>query len=250
MKTFLFAALLSIALSAAARADDVQGIVLPFKAVSVSSPVLQDVIKDIEVDEGDQVKQGQVLAHLLNDREKLEVQRTENLIKRAQFEYDGMKKLTDEKVASEDNLIEKETDLQAAKLEYQLAQVELDEKTIKSPLSGIIVQRYKEPGEAVDRTEKMFDIVNIDQVYIRFDLQPGLIEKLEVGDKIPIHFPAHNGGLQQYEAAVSFIAPVIDAASGTYRVKLLLDNPNHEISAGMRGEADFTKPIRTAAAAQ
>ena len=43
------------------------------------------------------------------------------------------------------------------------------------------------------------------------------------------------------EAAVSFIDPRIDAASGLFRVKLLLDNPNHDIKAGMRGEADFTK---------
>jgi RND family efflux transporter MFP subunit len=231
------------------RADDVQGLVLPFKEVSVSSPVLQDNIKDIEVDEGDQVKKGDVLAHLLNDREQLEVQRCENLIKRAEFEYNGMKTLADEKLATKDSEIEKETDLEAAKLEYQLAVVALNEKTITSPLSGIVVQRYKEPGESVDRTEKLFDIVSIDQVYIRFYLEPGLIEKLAVGDKVPIHFPAFGNGAQQYEATIAFIDPRIDAASGLFRVKLLLDNPNHQIKAGMRGEADFTKPIRTAAAA-
>jgi RND family efflux transporter MFP subunit len=232
-----------------ARADEVQGLVLPFKQVSVSSPVLQDNVKDIEVDEGDQVKQGDVLAHLLNDRETLEVKRCENLIKRAEFEYKGMKTLADEKLATQDSEVEKETDLEAAKIEYSLAVVALDEKTIKSPLSGIVVKRYKEPGESVDRMEKLFDIVNIDQVYIQFYLEPGLIEKLAVKDKIPVRFPAYNGGTQQFEATVAFIDPRIDAASGLFRVKLLLDNPSHDIRAGMRGEADFGKPAKTAAAA-
>ena len=249
MKILSVLALLALTYPAIASADDVQGLVLPFKEVSVSSPVLQDNIKDIEVDEGDQVKQGDVLAHLLNDREQLEVQRCQNLIKRAEFEYNGMKALADEKLATKDSEVEKETDLEAAKLEYQLAVVALNEKTNKSPLSGIVVQRYKEPGESVDRTEKLFDIVSIDQVYIRFYLEPGLIEKLAVGDKIPVHFPAFNNGAQQYEATVSFIDPRIDAASGLFRVKLLLDNPNHDIKAGMRGEADFSKPAKTAAAA-
>ena len=248
MKILSLFALLALTYPAMIRAEDVQGLVLPFKEVAVSSPVMQDNIKDIEVDEGDQVKQGDVLAHLLNDREQLEVKRCENLIKRAEFEYKGMKTLADEKLATQDSEVEKETDLEAAKIEYQLAATALDEKTIKSPLSGIVVKRYKEPGESVDRTERLFDIVNIDQVYIQFYLEPELIEKLAVGDKVPVHFPAYINGAQEYEASVAFIDPRIDAASGLFRVKLLLDNANHDIKAGMRGEADFSKPAKTAAA--
>jgi len=248
MKALISIALFALTYPAIVRADDVQGLVLPFKEVSVSSPVLQDNIKDIEVDEGDTVKQGQVLAHLLNDREELDVKRTENLVQHAQFEYDGMKKLEEESDASKEAELEKETDLEAAKLDYQLAIVALEEKTIKSPLSGIVVKRYKEPGESVDRSERMFDIVNIDQVYIQFYLEPELIEKIAVGDKIAVHFPTYREGAQEYIATVSFVDPRIDAASGLFRVKLLLDNPRHEIRAGMRGDADFTKPVRTAAA--
>ena len=47
----------------------------------------------------------------------------------------------------------------------------------------------------------------------------------------------------KYKAKVSFIDPRIDAASQLFRVKLLLDNPNHEIKAGMSGLADFSKPV-------
>jgi multidrug efflux pump subunit AcrA (membrane-fusion protein) len=40
---------------------------------------------------------------------------------------------------------------------------------------------------------------------------------------------------------VSFIDPRIDAASVLFRVKVLLDNKDHKIKAGMRGVADFAK---------
>ena len=249
MKISSLLAILALAAPAIVRADAVQGLVLPYKEVSVSSPVLQDVVKDIEVDEGDTVKKGDVLAHLLNDRETLDAQRYQTLITRAEFEYKGMKTLAGEGYSSQDLLIEKQTDLEAAKLDYQLAMVALNEKTIKSPLSGIVVKRYKEVGESVDRTEKLFDIVDIDQVYVQFYLDPSLINKLAVGDKIAVHLPAIYQGSGQYEGAVSFIDPRIDAASGLFRVKILLDNPNHVIKAGMRAEADFTKPATTAAAA-
>ena len=248
MKTPLLVIAAALISPLLARSEEIQGLVLPFKEISVSSPVLQDVIKDIEVDEGDQVKQGEVLAHLLNDREEIDVKRYANVITRAQFEYNGMKSLAESHDATQESLVEKQTDLEGAKLDYQLAQTALEEKTIKSPLSGIVVKRYKEPGESVDRTEKLFDIVDIDKVFVQFYLEPEWIDRLTTGDKIPVRFPDLHGGTKEYIASISFIDPRIDAASNLFRVKLLLDNPQHDIKAGMRGEADFGKPVKTAAA--
>jgi len=161
------------------------------------------------------------------------VKRSENLVQQAQFQYNGVKKLADENLASKELALEKQTDLEAARLQTQLADHALKEKTIRSPLDGIVVKRYKEPGESVDRTEKLFDIVNIDRVYIQFYLDPKMIGKVAVGEKLPMRFPTL--GTQIFEASVSFVDPRIDAASGLFRVKLLLDNPNHDIKAGMRG---------------
>jgi RND family efflux transporter MFP subunit len=241
MKISLFSLLAVIVVPGLLLGDEIQGLVLPLKQVSVSSPVLQDVVKDMKVEEGDAVKQGDVLADLLNDREQLDVQRYLNVEKRAEYQYKAMKELAATHDASEDALMEKETDLQGAKLDYQMAVQALEEKTIKSPLSGIVVQRYKEPGESVDRTEKLYDIVDIDQVYVQFYLNPSYMEKLSVGDIVPVRFPALKEGQQEYKAKVSFIDPRIDAASQLFRVKLLLDNPQHVIKAGMSGLADFSK---------
>ena len=54
-----------------------------------------------------------------------------------------------------------------------------------------------------------------------------------------LHFPALPDNSENFTAVVSFVDPRIDAASGLFRVKLLLDNPDHEIKAGMRGFAEF-----------
>src|SRR4051794_40668385 len=83
-----------------ARADETQGLVIPIKQVTVSSPVLQDIIKEINVQEGDEVREGQVLAQLRNDKEQLEVEKYEKLIERAQFQYKGLQTLAKENMAS------------------------------------------------------------------------------------------------------------------------------------------------------
>ena len=229
-----------------ARADDVQGLVIPFKQVSVSSPVLQDIIAEIFVDEGDEVKQGQPLAKLMSDKEDLEVQQYAKLIERKQFEANGMQELLKEKMASKDAALEKQTDLELAKIQHKLALVHLNEKVIRAPLAGVVVKKYKEVGEGVDRAEKLFDVVNIDQIYVQFYLDPKFMETVQTNMTLPVTFPTLPKGARPYSGKVSFIDPRIDAASGLFRVKLLLDNPNHEIKAGMRAQADFSK-LQTAA---
>lgn len=240
MRTFqLLAALLLI--TGSLCAEEVQGLVMPIKQVSVSSPVMQDIIQEIAVKEGDVVREGQVLAQLQSEKEQLEADLYKKQIEKRAFDAKNAETLFKEKMTSKENMLEKQTDLALAKIQHQLAMARLNEKTIKSPISGTVVKKYKESGEAADRVEKLFDIVNIDSVYIQFYLDPKLMDVVTQDAKVPVRFPMLPAGSREYAATVSFIDPRIDAASGLFRVKLLLENPNHEIKAGMRAQADFGK---------
>ena len=72
------------------HAQESQGLVLPFKLVSVSSPVVQDIIREIAVEEGDVVREGQVLAQLESAKEALDVEQYNKLIERRSFESKGV----------------------------------------------------------------------------------------------------------------------------------------------------------------
>ncbi|MEA3187188.1 MAG: hypothetical protein QOD99_1018, partial [Chthoniobacter sp.] len=148
--------LLFVFVAIVAHAEDIQGLVIPYKQVTVSSPVLQDILAEVYVEEGDVVKQGQPLAKLMCDKEELEVQQYAKLIERRQFEANGMEELLKEKMTSKDAALEKQTDLELAKIQHKLALSRLNEKTIRAPLSGIVVKKYKEAGEGADKTEKLF----------------------------------------------------------------------------------------------
>src|SRR5436309_8230772 len=96
MRLIYFILALVSLVSLSSRAAETQGLVIPIKQVTVSSPVLQDIIKEINVEEGDEVREGQVLAQLMNDKEKLEVEKYRKLIERAQFQYKGLETLAKE----------------------------------------------------------------------------------------------------------------------------------------------------------
>lgn len=227
-------------LSLAAHAQDVQGLVIPFKLVSVSSPVLQEVIDEVKVKEGDTVKEGDILVELRKEKEILEVRQYEQLVQQRKFTAEGAQKLFKEKIGSQETALEKQTELELARIQLQQAEVRLKEKTVRAPLGGIVVKKYKESGEAVDRVEKLVDVIDIDQVYVQFYLDPKLMQTVKPDAEVPVRFPVL--GEEKFVGTVSFIDPRIDAGSGLFRVKLLLENKDHKVKAGMRGVADFGKP--------
>lgn len=224
--------LASADLSRGATATEIEGTVLPFKSVVVSAPV-QEIIAESPVDEGDVVKQGDVLAKLRCEQEILELQRYDQLIDQAQREYATAKRLAETGSGTTSDRDERETELKRLQSERALVQLRLDEKTIASPLDGIVVVKLLEAGESVDEVEDMFEIVNIDTVFIRIYADAAVLSLLAEDTDIPVTFPLLTAG-ETFSAKVDFVDSRIDPASGLVRVKLLMENPERRIRAGMR----------------
>ena len=240
MKLFPFLCLLFAGFLSDMRGEEFVGVVLPIKEVSISSPVLQEVITAVLVEEGDSVKQGDVLIQLRADREELAVQRTQKQIELAQYRSSGSEKLLREKMTSREKALEDKTTLELAQILHNEAELALREKTIRAPLSGIVVEKHKEAGETVDRVEKLIDLVNIDQVYVQFDLDTKLLESIRPDQPVKVRFPVI--GHAEFTGKIAFIDPRIEKTTGnSFRVKVLIDNPGHKIKAGMRGTAEFTR---------
>ena len=224
---------------AAARAEEKQGLVIPFKTVSVSSPVLQEVIDSVLVDEGDEVSEGQPIVQLRAEREALEVERTQKLIELGTFKASGAQTLFKEKMGSKEKWLEEQAQLELSTILHRVAETMFKEKTVRSPLAGVVVKKHKEAGESVDRAEKLMDIVNIDQVYVQFYLDPLLMTTTKEGQEVRIKFPVIANA--EFTGKITFVDPRIDAGSGFFRVKVLLENKDRAVKAGMRATADFGK---------
>jgi membrane fusion protein (multidrug efflux system) len=237
MKTKIF---LSVVLSLASlHAEPVQGVVFPLKTVQVSSPVLQEVITEVLVEEGAEVREGQIIVQLRNERETLDVELSKKLIELKQFIARGQEKLFKEKMGSEEKALEAKTDLELARLQQSAKEIALKEKTIRAPISGVVVKKYKEAGEAIDRAEKLVDIVNIESVYVQFYLPPGMRKSVQQDQPVRVRILDLEGA--EFEGKMTFIDPRNDAASGLVRVKVQIDNKDRRIKPGMKGSAEFGK---------
>jgi RND family efflux transporter MFP subunit len=189
------------------------------------------------------VKEGDVLVQLENAKEELMVQEAERIVENAQFVASGAEALHKDKMGSREHMLKAKTELELAKIRRALAEVALKEKTIRAPLDGIVVKKHKESGESVERVEKLIDIVNIDKVYVQFYLPPKFLQTTQEGQDVTVRFTEPVNA--KFSGKVDFVAPNIDASSGLFRVKLLIDNPDHVIKAGMKGVADFVTASRS-----
>jgi membrane fusion protein (multidrug efflux system) len=239
IRSMLRPLLLSLLLAVPAFAQDAQGLVQPFKTVVVSSPVLQEVIEALLVEEGDSVKEGQEIVQLRRAKEELSVQEAEKILENAQFVANALSKLANEKMGSRDQALKAETELGLAKIRLAMAKVLFNEKTIRSPLNGIVVKKLKESGESVDRAEKILEIIDIDRLNVQFYLDPRYLQTLQVNQPVTVRFPDLKG--TAITGKISFMDPRIDASSGLFRVKVLIDNPDRKVKAGMKALADFGK---------
>ena len=89
------------------------------------------------------------------------------MIAKREFDFNTSTKLYKDTIVSEEQMLEKKIELDLAKADLDLAHRRLEEKTIQSPIDGIVVEQMKEEGEPVDRAEPVMRVVNIDQLYLK-----------------------------------------------------------------------------------
>jgi membrane fusion protein (multidrug efflux system) len=233
MKKRLFhTALGLLLLPALLRAAPAEGVLLPFKEVTVSSAV-QGILATVAVQEGDAVAADALLASLIDRVEAAEVARFAKILEQKEFAALGTSNLYRDKVVSEGEAIEKRIDRDIAKLQRDVAQEQLARHQIRSPITGLVVEKLKEAGEAVDVNEPVFRLVDISRVYLQVFIESTAALKLTRSQPVTVRFPEYSDAA--WAATVDFIDPRIDGASGLVRIKVLIDNPDRKLIAGMRG---------------
>ena len=203
--------------------------------VSISPPV-SGVIKQVYVERGDTIKKNQVLVRLKAEVEQAETDLTRARRAFAQRKLERNKQLFKDSIVSEVAVDEAETEAKLVEVEVRKAEALLVQKTIRSPIGGIVISRSVSDGQFVS-TEEMVKIAKIDPLFVEVVLPVSEFGKVAVGAQATV-FPESpvNG---EYLAKVVVVDPVIDAASGTFGIRLELPNPKNALPAGLNCRVKF-----------
>jgi RND family efflux transporter MFP subunit len=236
--------------------------VMPNEVIEIGSAIT-GLIQEIPVERGEYVEAGQVVARLESTVEEAAVRVAEARARRrgelesSKVSLDLGKKRRDRAVSlfRRDSLsldtreeVETEATLAALELEQarenlQIASLQLDQATaflkrhtIRSPISGFVIERLMAPGEVVDE-ETMLRIAQVDPLRVEVILPSQLFGRVQHGDRAEI---VPEPPLDRARTAeVSIVDPLIDGPSGTFGARLLLPNPDRDLPAGLRCQVRF-----------
>ena len=230
---FCFGALMALSLNANAR--EFECLLQPHKVVNVSSPVY-GILDKVTIERGDKVKKGQVIATLKSEVEQAAVDLAQE---RANF---GKRKVVRNEELIQKNLIspsekdELETDSLMSQMELRQAEAVLKQRTIRSPISGVVVERFMSEGEFV-QNDPIVKIAQLHPLNVEVIVPIDQIENIRKGMKGIVSPLAIVKG--KYKAKVVIVDQVVDAASSTVGVRLELPNPSYKIPAGLKCMVNF-----------
>jgi membrane fusion protein (multidrug efflux system) len=236
LKTILFTS--SLLISSAVLADHVPEIdclIEPNMMIELSSSV-SGVLDTITVDRSDTVKKGQIVATLKSDVEQVKVKASQETLNVSRVEQKRSRELYRDNAIT---LSEKEqSDHEAVlnKLEVEHAQANLELRNIRSPIDGVVVDRYLMPGEFTEE-KPVLKLAQLDPLRVEV-VAPvtyfGLI-KTGVHAQIKTEF----GSFENLIAEVVVVDKVVDAASGTFGIRLELQNKDYKIPGGLKCTVRF-----------
>ncbi|BFM07279.1 efflux RND transporter periplasmic adaptor subunit [Halioxenophilus aromaticivorans] len=236
--------------------------VKPEMYINLASPV-DGVLSEVLVKKSDAVIKGQALARLNSEVEEANIRvaeqeaRLDNVIKgkQLQFQYaqrrlqrigDLFKAKASSNQNYDDAVIEADlakNELRQAKLDRErnelrlkLAQAQLEQKIIRSPIDGIVVERYLMPGESVEN-RPILQLAKIDPLQVEVLAPAHIFGQITKDMDVTIRpdFPVDS----EFPASVQVIDRIIDAASGTFTILLELPNPDAKLVGGTRCTARF-----------
>ncbi len=123
-----------------------------------------------------------------------------------------------------------------AELEFKRSIEVLNQHSIRSPIRGVVVERYKSPGESVEG-DAILKLAQLDPLRVEIIVPAHLFGQIQTGMQAMVHPEAPAGS--HYTATVSIVDRMVDAASGTFSVRLDLPNPDYQLPGGLKCTVEF-----------
>jgi RND family efflux transporter MFP subunit len=257
----LVTALLTLT-SAALRAEPMGCLIQPFQEAEVGTQVV-GILDRVLVERGDFVKKGQPLALLNADVERAAVGaaklraeanaelqaaasnhdfaqkkkvRTQDLFKQNFVSQQVKDQAATEADVAEMRLKQAREQMRQAQQELALTHAQLSQRTIRSPFTGVIVERYLHEGERVE-DKPVVKVVTIDPLRVEVIVAATHFNKIKHGMTASVRPDMQEVELRT--AKVVVVDRVIDAASNSFRVRLELPNPDNALPPGLRCKVEF-----------
>lgn len=193
-------------------------------AVNNIAPQSGNRIQKINVEVGDFVSAGQVLAEM----DRFQLDQSALQLKNSETELNRLRQLLQEGGVSQSDFESLELSYNVAKASYD----NLEQNTIlRSPISGVVTARNYDRGDMYTMSQPLFTVQQITPVKILVGISESDYTKVKKGDKVSLTVDALPGST--FTGTVARLYPTMDAATHTFSVEVQVRNENRQLRPGM-----------------
>lgn len=207
-------------------------------------------LNKIYVDEGQFVKEGQLMFQIMPRLYEAEVRKAEAEVKFAEIEYQNTKRLAEKAIVAPNELALAEAKLDKAKAELALAQVHLDFTQIRAPFDGIMDHFHVRLGSLVEEGELLTTLSDNHEMWVYFNVPEAEYLNYQShvrGDStIQVRLQLANGEPFGYAGRVTAIEADFNNETGNIAFRATFPNPKGLLRHGETGNILVDAPIRNA----
>lgn len=194
------------------------------------------ILLKLLVEEGMRVEKGQLLAQLDDDAARNKLAQASATLKKAQAAFDKAEKGIAKNLIPRSDFDRDKYDLETQKAVVAGSAIDLSYTRILAPISGVIAKRSVKLGNLVQINQTLFQIVDMEPLQAVLNVPERDLDTLKAGQ--PVHLRVDALPDKKFEGTVARIAPVVDAASGTFRATCEFRDSTQTLKPGMFGRID------------
>jgi membrane fusion protein (multidrug efflux system) len=202
------------------------------QAALIPARVAGEVV-EILVEEGEPVVAGQPLARLDGDRLRLEMMEAKARLEMTKREYERSRRLRERGLVSASAAETLKFELDALRATYELKRLNYEYTTIKATIPGVITNRHIKVGWRIDEGLPAFEIADTDRLVAELHIPQTALARISAGQDARIAVDALPRS--DFHATIERISPTIDAADGSFRATVYIDNRQRLLAPGMFG---------------
>lgn len=197
-------------------------------------------VLQLRVKRGSKVNKGQVLAVIESEMAGIEAQKAEDNYQKTKIDYDRYKSAYETGGVTKAQFDDVSLAMRNAESQLRQAKRNLNDATVKAPITGVINDRFIEEGSFVSVGTPLFEIVDASFLKLNVSANEYQVVNIQEGDEVAIFsnvFPD-----EEFKGTIDFIAQKADNTMN-YPIEILVENSNKiPLKSGMYATAKFEFP--------
>lgn len=200
------------------------------EAVTLSALVTK-TIQAIHFDDGQRVKQGEVLVEMASREERALLQEAKVTASEAERQYERVKSLQKRNLASDAQLDERRLNYDTAQAKLEAVKARLADRTVIAPFDGVMGLRQVSLGTLVKPGDTIATLDDDRVMKLDISIPSIYLNTVKIG--MAVNALAVDLNNQIFSGTIASVDSRIDPNTRSIRVRALLDNPDQHLVSGM-----------------